>query len=103
MLLKNSIEKVSRDLFINWVAETWLDDKQISPYNIKNSFKVAGLTNKLDESENELFTGLKKIRRINSGWRWWIWKKWYDWKNYQNIIYFYYNNYKFIYNYLKEC
>lgn len=35
---KNSTEKVSRGLLINWVAETWWDDNLITPYLIKNSF-----------------------------------------------------------------
>ena len=29
---------------------------------IKNSFKITGLTNKLDVSENQLFIGFKRIR-----------------------------------------
>ena len=29
---------------------------------IKNHFKITGLTNNLDGSENELFTGFKRIK-----------------------------------------
>ena len=32
---KNSIEKVSRGLLINWAAETWWDDNLFTPYLIK--------------------------------------------------------------------
>ena len=61
---KNSIERVSRDNLINWVAETWWDDNLINPFLIKNSFKVTGLSNNLDGSEDELFTGFKRLKEL---------------------------------------
>ena len=61
---KNSVEMVSRELLINWVAEIWWDNNLISPDIIKNSFKVTGLSNNLDRSENDLFTGFKRLEEI---------------------------------------
>ena len=61
---KNSVERVSRELLINWVAEIWWDNNLISPDIIKNSFKVTGLSNNLDGSENDLFTGFKRLEEI---------------------------------------
>ena len=49
---------------IYWVAEIWWDNNLISPDIIKNSFKVTGLSNKLDGRENELFTGFKRLEEI---------------------------------------
>ena len=40
---------------INWFAETWWDDNLITPYLIKNRFKV---------TENELFTGFKRLEEL---------------------------------------
>ena len=59
---KNSLVKVNRDLIINWVSEVWWDNNLITPYMIKNSFKITELTKKLDGSENELFTRFKRIK-----------------------------------------
>ena len=36
----------------------------INPLLIKNSFKVTGLSNNLDGSENELFTGFKRLKEV---------------------------------------
>ena len=60
---KNNLETLSRDLIINWISEVWWDNNLITPFMIQNSFKVTGLINKIDRSENDLFTGFKKIRK----------------------------------------
>ena len=62
---KKSIERVSRDTLVIWVAETRWDDNMVNSLLIKNSFKVTGLSNNLDESENELFTGFKRLMKMN--------------------------------------
>ena len=60
---KNSVERISRELLINWVSEIWWNNNLNSPDIIKNSFKVNGLSNNLDGSENKLFIGFKRLKK----------------------------------------
>ena len=46
--------KVGKEDIINWVGDIWYSDKIINKELIKNSFKVCGLSNKIDGSEDDL-------------------------------------------------
>ena len=46
--------KVGKEDIINWVGDIWFSDKIINKELIKNSFKVCGLSNKIDGSEDDL-------------------------------------------------
>ena len=45
-------------------ADNWWDNNLINPYIIKNCFIITGLSNKLDDSEDELFTGFKRLKEF---------------------------------------
>ena len=49
-----AFSKVGKEDIINWVGDIWFSDKIINKELIKNSFKVCGLSNKIDGSEDDL-------------------------------------------------
>ena len=69
--IKNNVtfSKVNKNDIINWICETWYNETIITKNVIINSFKVCGLSNKIDGSEDKLikcFDFLKnKIDDIN--------------------------------------
>ena len=69
--IKNNVtfSKVNKNDIINWICETWYNETIITKNVIINSFKVCGLSNKIDGSEYKLikcFDFLKnKIDDIN--------------------------------------
>jgi len=63
--VKNNVtfSKVNKNDIINWICETWYNKTIITKNAIINSFKVCGLSNKTDDSEDKLikcFDFLKK-------------------------------------------
>jgi len=54
--LENNVlfSKVHKADIINWVGQTWYDDNIITKDTIFKSFKVCGLSNKTNESEDNL-------------------------------------------------
>ena len=53
------------DDYLNWIVEAWAS---IPKELIKKSFKVCGITNALDGSEDSEFTALKKTVRCQVVW-----------------------------------
>jgi len=51
---KLAFSKVGKNDIINWVGDIWYDDNIISKILIKNSFKVCGLSNNVDDSKDNL-------------------------------------------------
>lgn len=51
---KLAFSKVVKNDIIDWVGDIWYDDNIISKELIKNSFKVCGLSNNVDCSEDNL-------------------------------------------------
>ena len=60
METKNSNDKVSQNNLINWVWKVWYS-KSISSNKIRESFKAAGITLNLDDSEDEMFVANSKL------------------------------------------
>ena len=53
--IKNqNIKKTSYNDIIEAVVNIWYDEKKITQTEITNAFKVTGISNKLDGSENNL-------------------------------------------------
>ena len=46
---------------MQWVFETWEDKENIKPQEIIDSFWICRITNKMDGTEDYLFSGLDKI------------------------------------------
>ena len=69
--IKNNVtfSKVNKNDIINWISETWYGETIITKNVIINSFKVCGLSNKTDGSEDKLIKCFeflkKKIDDIN--------------------------------------
>ena len=69
--IKNNVtfSKVNKNDIINWISETWYSETIITKNVIINSFKVCGLSNKTDGSEDKLINFFeflkKKIDDIN--------------------------------------
>lgn len=56
----NAIESYNK--IIDWIADIWWNDNQITSTMIKSNFRITGLANKLDKSEDYLFEGFKILR-----------------------------------------
>ena len=53
--------KISRTKKIKFICDTWFDDQIITKEMIYKRFKVTGLCNKLDHSEDYLFSAWKNM------------------------------------------
>lgn len=58
----NNNFKLSRTMMIKIICETWYNDNIISEDMIYKSFRSTGLGNKLDHSEDNLFTSWKNMQ-----------------------------------------
>ena len=54
--------KISNNLIINWVSDIWWDEFAINRNMIKYSFRITGISNNLNGSENLLFKAYQKLR-----------------------------------------
>ena len=54
--------KVSYSKIIDWIANIWWNEDQITSTFIKSCFRIIGLANKLDQSEDYLFKEFKTLR-----------------------------------------
>ena len=46
---------------IQFICDTWYDDNLITKELVYKSFRVTGISNKLDRSEDDLFSAWKKM------------------------------------------
>ena len=53
--------KISRTKMIQFICDTWYDDNIITKEMVYKSFRVTGISNKLDRSEDDLFSAWKKM------------------------------------------
>lgn len=58
---KKHIEKVKREIIINWIVDAWNNKNNINENIIKNSFLITGISNNEDGSEDYLFEGYEKL------------------------------------------
>ncbi len=54
--------KISRTNMIKFICDTWYSENIITKDMIRKSFKITGLTNKLDHSEDCLFQAWSKMK-----------------------------------------
>ena len=54
--------KIYKDTIIDWISDIWWDPNLITSSMIKYSFKVTGITNSLDKSEDYMFNVFDKIK-----------------------------------------
>ena len=57
--------KISRSKIIDFICPTWYDKAKITKDMIYNSFRAAGITNKINHSEDHLFIPWKKMETEN--------------------------------------
>jgi len=52
-------QKITREALLEWIIQVCENNETISPQIVKNSF----ISNKLDDSEDELFNGFDKLNQ----------------------------------------
>ena len=58
---KKHIEKMKREIIINWIVDAWNNKNNINENIIKNSFLITGISNNEDGSEDYLFEDYEKL------------------------------------------
>ena len=53
--MKNYIIKIKKEKIINWINDIWNNNLLIKTETVFNSFKIAGITNSMDGSEDDYF------------------------------------------------
>ena len=61
---KKNIEKIKREVIIEWICEAWYNKNSINEEVIKKSFLVTGISNKEDGSEDDFFEGYQKLNEF---------------------------------------
>ncbi len=61
---QKNIEKIKREVIIEWIKEAWCNKNSMNEEVIKKSFLVTGISNKEDGSEDDIFEDYQKLNEF---------------------------------------